>query len=174
MFNHWTWDIPQRLKRDFRGNIGLVIWGGLTLAASMMLMGFLRDEDKEKLLEEEPSEVMRRLSAYLLGRQGIFGNTPLVGMMLGALVESIITDKNPIYIGSQQYPQYGRITRVISDIKKDEDIFKTAVDMVSVLLWMNGTFAGQFDDIHEAVENAMKEDESIFLHLFSRGLLGVR
>ena len=174
LFNHWTWDIPQRLKRDFRGNIGLVIWGGLTLAASMMLMGFLRDEDKEKLLEEEPSEVMRRLSAYLLGRQGIFGNTPLVGMMLGALVESIITDKNPIYIGSQQYPQYGRITRVISDIKKDEDIFKTAVDMVSVLLWMNGTFAGQFDDIHEAVENAMKEDESIFLHLFSRGLLGVR
>jgi hypothetical protein len=166
LFNHWTWDIPQRLKRDFKKNIAMAVWGGFMLASSMVLMGFLRDEDKEKL-QGDPEDVIRRLTAYLLGTQGVFGNTPIVGMMLGALVESIITGENFRYIGTQQFPQYGRITRMLSGDEKE-----LVFNAVSILLWMNGTFAGQVDDIRAAIEKVEKEDNNWWYLL--RGALGIR
>jgi hypothetical protein len=158
LFNELAWGMPARLKADFKGNALMVANGLAWIGLSMAAMGFLRDEEKDDWREGMTSEeVTRRLLAYLLGSQGLFGSLPIFGSFLGGLVHNAILGKPDFRnFGNSLDPGFEAITRLFQDLSTREEGFTIGRDALRIGLQYVGLGAGLLQDI-EASEEMLRE-----------------
>jgi hypothetical protein len=153
LFNELTWGMPSRLKRDFKGSALMVLNGVVWIGASMMLMGFIRDEDKDGLKEADAETKIRRFASYLFGSQGFFGGIPIFGTILGGLVENMIPGEKKFQnFGNALAPITDDVTRLIKDLSQDPEWGIVIMDIAKIGMMYYGAGRGLFNDIEAAIE----------------------
>jgi hypothetical protein len=149
----------------------MIVWGASLMGASMLLMGALRDDDKEELEDADGETWRKHILSWFLGGYGMFGNAPFFGSALGALAEMVITGEiNTSLLGQNMIPAGSNFARLFRDFTNDAETYKIIIDVLRIVLMYSGTGYGTLTDL----EAALKMENVSALRRALRAVIGMR
>ena len=172
LWNKVTFDaLAGGLKNPSWEKFGMFLWGALLMGTGMLLMGALRDDEKDELKDADFETWRKHILSWLLGGYGMFGNTPFLGSALGSLAEIVITgDAGAQSFGQDMTPAVTNISKLVKDFTNHAETHKIIIDVFKIVLMYTGTGYGALTDL----EAALKMENAPAWRRALRAIAGVR